>query len=198
MGRSTSREGDRLVRRAGGLVGGDLLGVAQGEVDVVEPLEQPPAGVVVDRERDREVLGGDRLRLQVDGQLEAGALLDLLPQQLDVGLLDGRGQQARLRAVALEDVAEARRDHRAEPEVHQRPDGVLARGAGAEVRARDEHAAAREGLDVEHEGRVRAPGGEQAVLEAGARDPLEVDGGDDLVGVDVATRAAACRCRCGW
>ena len=33
---------------------------------------------------------------------------------------------------------------------------------------------------------ILAPGGEQAVLEAGPGDPLQVDGGDDLVGVDVA------------
>src|SRR3712207_7318151 len=40
---------------------------------------------------------------------------------------------------------------------------------------------------VQHEVRlVLPPGDEQAVLEPGARDPLEVLGGDDLVGVDGA------------
>ena len=39
---------------------------------------------------------------------------------------------------------------------------------------------------VEDERLVLAPGGEQAVLEAGAGHPLEVLGRDDLVGVDVA------------
>src|SRR5690606_8869744 len=39
---------------------------------------------------------------------------------------------------------------------------------------------------VEHELGVVAPSGEQAVLEAGAGHTLEVDGRDDLVGVDVA------------
>src|SRR5215213_11805358 len=39
---------------------------------------------------------------------------------------------------------------------------------------------------VQDERGVVAPGGEQAVLEAGARHPLEVNGRDDLVGVDVA------------
>ena len=42
-------------------------------------------------------------------------------------------QQAGLRAVAVEDVREAGRDDRLEAEVLQRPDGVLARGAAAEV-----------------------------------------------------------------
>src|SRR5690625_4419722 len=44
----------------------------------------------------------------------------------------------------------------------------------------------RSGVLVEDEVRVAAPGSEQGVLEAGAGDPLEVDGRDDLVGVDVA------------
>src|SRR5699024_7854910 len=76
---------------------------------------------------------------------------------------------------------------RLEPVVAQRPDGVLTGGAGAEVRARHEHGALRVGGTVQHEvGIVRAPGVEQTVVEAGLGDPLEVDGGDDLVGVDVA------------
>ena len=41
-------------------------------------------------------------------------------------------------------------------------------------------------LLVEHEVRIAAPRREEAVLEAGARHPLEVDRRDDLVGVDVA------------
>src|SRR5699024_1395309 len=77
--------------------------------------------------------------------------------------------------------------HRLEPVVAQSPDGVLAGRTGAEVRAGHEHGALRVGGPVQHEvGVVRAPGVEQAVVEAGLGDPLEVDGGDDLVGVDVA------------
>ena len=70
--------------------------------------------------------------------------------------------------------------------VLQRPHGVLARRAGAEVGAGDEHRARGVLRPVEHEVGVVAPGGEQPVLEAGAGHPLEVDRRDDLVGVDVA------------
>ncbi len=48
-----------------------------------------------------------------------------------------------------------------------------------------------EALVVEHEVAVVAPRREQALLVAGALDPLEPLGGDDLVGVDVGARAAA-------
>ena len=64
--------------------------------------------------------------------------------------------------------------------------GVLAGGAGAEVGAGHEDRGAGVLRLVEHEVRlVGPPGDEEAVLEAGAGDPLEVLGRDDLVGVDV-------------
>src|SRR6187200_279582 len=62
---------------------------------------------------------------------------------------------------------------------------MLAAGPGAEVRPRDEDRAVRIAGVVEDERGVVAPGTEQAVLEPGAGDPLEVDRRDDLVGVDV-------------
>ena len=68
-----SRTGRRLVGGPRLLVGGDVVLVAQGEPDVVEPLHEPPARVVVDLEPHDEVLGGDRLRTEVDRQLHARA-----------------------------------------------------------------------------------------------------------------------------
>src|SRR5579875_1267444 len=50
----------------------------------------------------------------------------------------------------------------------------------------DEHRTRRVGGVVQHERLVTAPCGEESVLEAGSGDPLEIDGRDDLVGVDVA------------
>ena len=47
--------------RAGGLERRDLVGVPQGQADVVEAFQQPPAGVVVDLERHGEVRGLHRL-----------------------------------------------------------------------------------------------------------------------------------------
>ena len=58
--------------------------------------------------------------------------------------------------------------------------------AGPDFGTGDEHRAGGVRLVVEDERRVVAPGREQAVLEAVAGDSLQVDGGDDLVGVDVA------------
>src|SRR6202000_975389 len=85
-----------------------------------------------------------------------------------------------------EDVAEAGGDHGPEAVVHQRPDRVLARRAGAEVGPGHEDRGAVVARLVEHEVRVFAPGAEQALAEAVPADPLEPHGRDDLVGVDVA------------
>ena len=63
---------------------------------------------------------------------------------------------------------------------------MLAGRAGAEVGARDQDRRAFVLRLVEHEGLVLAPGGEQALAEAGPAHLLEVLGRDDLVGVDVA------------
>ena len=69
---------------------------------------------------------------------------------------------------------------RLEPEVLERPDGVLAGGAGAEVAPGDED---RVGLELDLAG--ADPVVEQELAEAGALDPLQELLGDDLVGVDV-------------
>ena len=63
---------------------------------------------------------------------------------------------------------------------------MFAGGAGAEVGAGDEDGAAGVGVLVEDEvGFVGAPVVEESVVESGSGDAFEVDGGDDLVGVDV-------------
>ena len=126
----------RQPARPGGLEGVDRVGVSQRQADVVEPLQQPPADVVVHLERHRQIRGLHRLLGQVDGDLGARLVLQQLPEQLDVGLRDLRGQQPALGRVAAEDVGEPGGDHHPEPVVHQRPDGVLARRPGAEVGAR--------------------------------------------------------------
>ena len=97
------------------------------------------------------------------------------------------GQQARLGRVVAEDVGEPGADDRPEPAVQQRPDGVLAGGAGPKSGpATRIEASAYCGWLSTKSGSSAPPGDEQPVLEAGAGDPLEVLGRDDLVGVDVA------------
>ena len=90
-----------------------------------------------------------------------------------------------LGAVGAEDVREARRDDGAEAVVLERPGGVLARRAAAEVAAghQDRRAGVR-GL-LEREALLAPPVPEQELAEAGALDALQELLGDDLVGVDV-------------
>ena len=176
----------RFVVRAARLEISDKILVSQGQADVVEALEQPPAGVVVDLEGGHDLSGVDRPGDEVDRDLGTGVVLEVLPDQLDVVLRDDRGEQSLLAAVSAEDVGEARADDDPEAPVHQGPHGVLSTRARAEVRAGDEDRAVGIHRVVEDEGLVLAPGGEEAVLEAGARHALEVLRRDDLVGVDVA------------
>ena len=80
------------------------------------------------------------------------------------------------------------------PQSHQRPRRVLARGAAAEVVPCDQDPAA--GRPGSVEGKVRqrrpvlrvAPVGEEVIPEAGPVDRLEEPGRNDLVGVDVVAR----------
>src|SRR5207249_5031333 len=94
-------------------------------------------------------------------------------------------QQTDLQGVVAEDVAEARGDHRAEARVLDRPRRVLAAGPTAEVGTGQHDRRAGVARIVEHEGWILPPLVEQERTEARALDPLEVDGRDDLVGVDV-------------
>ena len=127
-------------------------------------------------------------RLMTDQEKQEARLrLEKLPEPLDGLLGHGAREEALLAGVAAEDVGEARRDHGREAEVAQRPHGVLAAGARAEVGARDEDLGALVGGLVEDEVGVLTPRVEQGVIEARLGDALEELGRDDLVGVDVVT-----------
>ena len=163
--------------------------VALGEADVVQPLEQPPAGV---RRRSRtatvDVAVGDLLGLQVDGHRQ-------WPGRPRPPPTAPRRRPAGSTTVSSPALVELLRKMSAnrelmttrKPPSSSAQHGVLAGGAGAEVGPGDQDRGAGVLRLVEHEVRlVGAPGHEQPVLEAGAGDPLEVLGRDDLVGVDVA------------
>src|SRR5690606_34315584 len=167
------------------LEGRDPSLVAEGQGDVVETLHQAPAGEVVELELPGPLARTDFPLDQIDGDLQARVGLDGVPEGLDGLGRQLHSQQTVLERVAAEDVPESGRDDRFEAEVLQRPHGVLAAGAGAELGPGHQDRDALVGVPVEHEVGVDAPGGEQPVLETGLGDPLEVDGGDDLVGVDV-------------
>ena len=118
---------------------GDLVGVPQGQRDVVPAFQQPPAGVGVDLEpitrAPAEIVCCSRSTVtSVPGSFSSSFHSSSTSSWATCG-----GQQPALAGVAAEDVGEPRRDHDPEAVVHQRPDRVLARGSGAEVRAGDEH-----------------------------------------------------------
>src|SRR5690606_21881387 len=183
------------------LEGGDRVLLLQGQADVVQAVEQAVLAEGVHLEAVLHAIGaGDRLRRQVHGQGVALAGFALAEQLVDLGVGQHDRQQAVLEAVVVEDVGEAGRDDRAEAILVQRPRRVLARGAAAEVLARQQHAGALVAREVEHEVRVDRPRAavlprlahvqvaplvEQVRAEAGALDRLEELLGDDLVGVDV-------------
>ena len=185
LGQVFRRERAGLEGGAGGLVGGDLILVAQRQGDVVQALHERPPHVVVDLEGARERACAERLIFQRHGDPRAGFCLEELPQKLAVFLGDDAGHQALLPGVSAENIGELGGEDNAEAVVFERPHRVLARGAGAEVRSGDQDGALPVGVLVEDEVGVGAPGGEEGILEAGSGDALEVDGRDDLVGVDV-------------
>src|SRR4051812_40989232 len=77
------------------------------------------------------------------------------------------GGYAVQRTVLPEDVTEAGRDDRPETVVAQRPDGMFAAGAAAEVLARQQHAGAAQRRAVEDETGIEAPHGVVAGQVAG-------------------------------
>src|SRR5699024_2433846 len=107
---SADRQRPRLVARTRSLELLDRVRVLEREADVVQPLEQTPARVVVDLEGHRERVRRHGACDEVDGDVGARVILQHLPDELDVRLLDLRGEQAALARVPPEDVAEPARE----------------------------------------------------------------------------------------
>src|SRR6266852_9952 len=174
------------------LVGFDLAALHHGEPDVVEAVEQAVLAVRVDLELDHAaVRTADFLLREIDAERRIGAAVGVVEQFLQILRRDLDRQHAVLEAVVVEDVAERGRDHAADAEIHERPRRVLARGAAAEIVARDQDLRLAIGRLVEHEVGILAAVvaiallREQARAEPGALDGLEVLLGNDRVGVDV-------------
>src|SRR5689334_3353653 len=165
----------------------DLVRVAQREADLVEAVEQAVLAERIDVEA--EALGaverGDALPLEVDAQPEPGEGRRIVEQLVDFGVGQGDRQEAVFQRIVLENLAERRRDDRAEAVVAQRPRSVLARGADAEILAREQDLRALVARLVEDELRILAPRSEAGVAEAAALDRLQVALRNDLVGIDV-------------
>src|SRR3954447_12928945 len=59
-------QGDRARTFPGTLVGGDLIGLLQREIDVVQPVQQPVAAFLFEVERHRFAGEADLLVLEID------------------------------------------------------------------------------------------------------------------------------------
>jgi hypothetical protein len=100
------------------------------------------------------------------------------------------GQQRILQRILLENVGEAGADHGAEAELRERPRGVLAGAAAAEVIAGQQNLRAFAARRVEDEVGflpigIVAPVVEELLVEPFLRDGLQKARGDDLIGIDV-------------
>src|SRR3546814_618870 len=103
---------------------GDGGVVLEGELDVVEPVQEAVLREFVDLEGILlAVRPGDGLRREIDGDLRARPLVDLPAQLVAVGLRQAYRQHAVLQLVVVVDVAEARRDDRADAEGRERLHG---------------------------------------------------------------------------
>src|SRR3954454_11188447 len=149
------------------------------------------AGEAFERERAAlAVLQLDRHRLEVDGgEGERSSEHGLV----HLGRYYHRHEPI-LRGIGAKDVGERRADDRPEACIEEGPGSVLTRGAAAEVRAGDKDPGAGGSRIVERESRTRAavrlppPVGEESLAEPFAPRRLEIPGGGDLVGIDVALR----------
>jgi glycosyltransferase involved in cell wall biosynthesis len=173
----------------------DRRALLQRQADVVEPFHQAALAEGIDVKMDDAAVGpSDLLSGKVDGDGGVRPARSIVDELVDFGLRQGDRQDAVLEAVVVEDVGEGRRDDAPDAEIEQRPRGVLARGAAAEILSHDQDLRLRVGRLVQHEIGARlarlviAELGEEPVAQPGALDGLEVLLGDDHVGVDIDHR----------
>ena len=130
----------RLAGQPLGLKGLDLFAVAQGQADVVQAVKKAVFAEGLDLKRQLAAIGlDDDLALQINRQRVAGKAQHLGKQLRHLCLRQHDGQQAVLEAVVEKDVGITGRDDRPEAVLVKRPRCVLARGAAAEVFARQQH-----------------------------------------------------------
>ena len=79
------------------------------------------------------------LRFQIDRDGRPCGRLDLGGKRLDLVFRQADRQHAILKAIPIENIAEARRDDATKTECRQRPNRVFARGAAAEIIASHEN-----------------------------------------------------------
>src|SRR5579884_163589 len=178
-----------------GLVSADRIHLLLGDADVIEAVQQAVLAERVEVEMHLLAVGaGNRLAVEIDRQHRVGALLGVLHQLVHDRLRQGDRQQAVLEAVVVENVGEAWRDDAAYAETEQGPGRMLAARAATEIVAGDDDLGVAVRRLVQHEIRVFGAVAvvaqllEQKMAEAGALDRAQVDGRENLVGIDVDRR----------
>src|SRR5438128_452314 len=177
----------------GPLVRSDPVLGEQRPSDFVQTGEQHLATIRLHRERRSETEPIIYpLLLEVHREPVLAPRRPMTPKQLgDFLRQEPHGHQPVLTAVGEEDVRERRRKDRAEPILSERPHGVFARRAAAEILQGEQDARTTSGGDVELELRVEAtvraeaPVVEQCRAEPGALDAFQELLWNDLVGVDI-------------
>src|SRR6185437_5981683 len=163
--------------------------------DGIAPLKQivSPQRVAVELDA-AVVVEDDHLTWEIDTQ---GTVLGACAVRLDPLELLGaerHRQQTVLEAIVMKDAGERSTDEGADAQLQQSPNGMLAAGAAAEVRAHHQEGCIRVGGPVEDEIRARLAAAvvAQIVKHSGgktvARDSLEKLLGHDDVGIDVVLR----------
>jgi hypothetical protein len=146
----------------------------QGDGDLVVAPEQAMLDLLLDLEADHAAGVVDGLIVEIDpDRARLGDPAAMLARQND-------RKEPVLGRIRIEDVRERGGDHGLKAVVGERPDGVLARRPGAEVRPRDQDRVRLE-LDLA----VAQPVVEQELAEARPLDPLQELLRDDLIGIDV-------------
>ena len=131
------------------------------------------------------------LIFEVNLEHGVGTLVGIFHQQIQLilGYLDG--QNSVLEAIVEENICKTGRDYTADAEIQQCPWRVLARGATAEILARDNNLCRPIGWFVEHEVRIFAAGlvlphfSKSMFAKARPLDRLQIVLRDDHVGVDI-------------
>ncbi len=165
----------------------------QGQTDGIQAVEQAVTAELVDLETEAELTGAHLIGFQIHFDLDARLSGDQLEQGVDLLFLQAHRHHAVVDGVAVEDIGKARGYDDLEAVVGQRPGGVLAARATAEVLAGQQDAGTGELRLVEHELGVgllasiveEAPVVEQVLAKTDAVDLLQKLLGNDGVGVDV-------------
>ena len=144
----------------GGFVGVEDLGVAEGEGDVVEAVEEAVFAEGVDVEAGVETfVVGDGLVFEVDGDPVGGVCGGSGDEEFDLCVVEADEDDAVFAGVGVENVGEAGGDDGEETVLVDGPGGVFAGGAAAEVLFSEQDLCAGVGGVVEDERGVGLAGG---------------------------------------